>query len=354
MDHLRESLISTSLSTLPELMSSDGATRDKEDVRAAAARGEFEELRGLAFNNRTSIISERYCTVGDGVDSLEGYLHSTWHIYYQLGRYTSHETPNHDSLVLDILRIQGLGLLTRPVLGVYGIDIARTIEGTLWNDLPFLVTDMTGYWITNCASLSGIQRLNFASFLAKLASARVSKDRMCQIALVLFRTALEEGRELGTTEGPDEEDAQRNIKSLDIAQLLPSVCAWIKEAGHNIIQLSEVSWNDCPNTIGHGGEMFFQSELGKRSPAGFTPWRWMYWLKRLHEIHDQAKQTNEKRLEGYAVDAIDLMVSNVRERKSDILRVYKAAEDALHQAVHLLCLRDPTTACEMFDKEELV
>jgi hypothetical protein len=34
-------------------------------------------------------------------------------------------------------------LVTRPVKGNYGIDIARLTEGTLWNDLPFLVTDMT-------------------------------------------------------------------------------------------------------------------------------------------------------------------------------------------------------------------
>ncbi|OAA34373.1 hypothetical protein BBO_09210 [Beauveria brongniartii RCEF 3172] len=339
MHRLRDSMIGTSRNRLPELMSSDGATRDKEDVRAAAARGKFEELRNLALFNRTSIVSERYCTVGDGIDSLEGHLHSLWHIYYQLGRHMPHETPEHDGLALDIIRIQGLGTLTRPVQGVYGIDVARTVEGTLWGDLPFLVTDMTDFWNTNCASLSGIQRLNLASFLAKLASTRISKDGMCQIALILFRATFEEERELGTTYEADYKDAKRNIKSLDIAHLLPSACSWIKEAGHNLIQLSELSWDDYPRTTSQGGSMFVESELGKRSPKGFTPWRWLYWLKRLGEIRDEAEQANETQLQEYAADAIDLMVSNVRERNSEILKVYNAAGD-LQKDEHLSCLGD--------------
>ncbi|KAM3520284.1 hypothetical protein MY4038_009491 [Beauveria bassiana] len=339
MHHLRDSMMSTSRNRLPELMSSDGATRDKEDVRAAAARGEFEELRNLALFNRTSIVSERYCTVGDGVDSLEGHLHSLWHIYYQLGRHISHETPEHDRLALDIIRIQGLGTLTRPVRGVYGIDVARTVEGTLWGDLPFLVTDMTDFWNTNCASLSGIHRHNLSSFLAKLASTRISKDGMCQIALILFRATFEEERELGNTDGPDHEDALRNIKALDIAHLLPSACSWIKEAGHSLARLSEVSWDNYPRTSSQGGSMFVESELGKRSPNGFTPWRWLYWLKRLSEIRDEAKEANEKQLEEHATDAIDFMVSNVRERNSEIIKVYNAAGH-LQKDEHLSCLGD--------------
>lgn len=340
MHHLRESLLGPSPKGTPDLTELDSTSSDQEDVRAAVARGEFEELRGLAFYNRTSIISERYCSIGDGVDSLEGYLHSLWHIYYQLGRHTSHETSDHDRLVLDVLRIQGKGPLTRPVSGLYGIDIARTVEGTLWNDLPFLVTDMIDFWINNCASMAGTQRLNFASFLAKLASTRVCKDRLCQIALVLFRTTFEDRRELRTTEESDNEDPRRSIDNLDIEHLLPAACVWIKEAGCNLLQLSDVSWNDCPGTIGKGGQMFIQSELGQRSPTGFTPWRWMYWLKRLHEIQEHAKEANEKRLEEYATDAIESMVSDVEERNSEVLRVYQAGGDFLHQDKHLLCLKE--------------
>jgi hypothetical protein len=318
----------------------DRIAAEMQDVRESIARGEFEELRGAAFHNRTWIISHRYCNIGDGIDSLEGYLHSLWHIYYQLGRHTAHETSDHDRLVLHIVRIQGLGPLTRPVSGLYGIDIARTVEGTLWNDLPFLATDMTDFWINNCASMSGAQRLNFASFLAKLASTRVSKDRICQISLVLFSSTFEVGRDLRHTDEPDDEDTHRRIASLDLTHLLPAACAWIKEAGLVLIQLSDFLWNDCPSTIGQGGRKFIESELGKRSPTGFTPWRWMYWLKRLHEIQEEAKEANEKLLEEQATEAIDWMIRDVKDRNSGILRAYQNGGDVLHQDEHLLCLKD--------------
>jgi hypothetical protein len=339
MHYLRDALLGPLPKGPADLTKPDDAATDWQSVRDSVARGEFEEIRGAAFYNRTSIITERYCSLGDGVDSLEGYLHSLWYMYYQLGRNTAHETRDHDRIVLDIVRIQGRGPLTRPVSGNYGIDIARTVEGTLWNDLPYLVTDMAEFWIANCASMSGAHRLNFASFLAKLASTRVSKDRICQIALVLFRSTFEERRELGNTEKLEDEDTHRSISSLDMAQLLPAACVWFQEAGSNLIQLSDVSWNDCPSSIGQGGLMFITSEFGKRSPTGFTPWRWMYWLKRLYEVREEAGQANEKGLEECATTAINLMVSGVETRNSEILRVYKHGGDVLQQDKHLLCLK---------------
>jgi hypothetical protein len=63
--------------------------------------------------------------------------------------------------------------------GGAGIDIARTPNGTVWNDLPFLATDMTEFWINDCTAKGLEQRLNAASFLAKLASTRIANDRLC-------------------------------------------------------------------------------------------------------------------------------------------------------------------------------
>jgi hypothetical protein len=130
MDHLRDSLLSPSPKGPSDITTLDGADHDKQGVRDCIARGDLEEVRG-AVPSRTSIISERYCSIGDGVDSLEGYLHSIWHIYYQLGRHTSHESAEHDRLVLDILRIQGLGPLIRPVTRLYGIHMANSRWNTV-------------------------------------------------------------------------------------------------------------------------------------------------------------------------------------------------------------------------------
>jgi hypothetical protein len=54
---------------------------------------------------RQKALGRGYCNIEEGVDSYR--LSPLWHIYYQLGRRTAHETHTHDRLVFDIIRIQG-------------------------------------------------------------------------------------------------------------------------------------------------------------------------------------------------------------------------------------------------------
>ncbi|GLB09502.1 hypothetical protein AtubIFM57258_005424 [Aspergillus tubingensis] len=339
MDHLRDSLLSSLPRDSPSTAAIDYARRDQEDTRQAVARGDHQGVRDIAFSNRTWVVTSRYCDIGDGVDSLESHIHSLWYMYYELARSISSDSPEHEGLVLDILRIQGMGPLTRPSRGVNGIDIARTVDGTLWNDLPFLVGDMTDFWINHSASMSGAQRLDFATFLAKLASTRVAKDRMCQVALLIFRSLFESPLQLCSGKESDEEDVNRGTKQLEVFHLLPSAVTWFKIAGHNLLLLSEVYWNDCPSHISKGGEIFVESELGQRSPTGFSPWRYMFWLRRLHEIQDEAKEVGDKHLEELAADTIQYMVNTIKERNSEVLRAYKNGGDALHQDKYLSCLK---------------
>ncbi|KAB8212157.1 hypothetical protein BDV34DRAFT_184706 [Aspergillus parasiticus] len=339
MDHLRDSLLSPLPRDTPSTATIDHARRDQEGTRQSVARGEFNKVRDMAFSNRTWVVTSRYCDIGDGVDSLEAHIHSLWYMYYELGKSISFESPEHEGLVLDILRIQGMGPLTRPARGVSGIDIARTVDGTLWNDLPFLVGDMTTLWVNHSASMSGTHRLNFATFLAKLASTRVAKDRLCQVALLIFRPLLESPQALRTGEESDKEDLNRGTKQLEVFHLLPAAVSWLKIASHNLLLLSEVCWNDCPSHISKGGEKFFESALGQRSPAGFSPWRYMFWLKRLHEIQEEAKEANEKALDELATDGIQYMINTIKQRNSEVIRAYKNGDDALHQDRHLSCLK---------------
>ncbi|PWY62332.1 hypothetical protein BO83DRAFT_191948 [Aspergillus eucalypticola CBS 122712] len=339
MDHLRDSLLSSLPRDSPSTAAIDHSRRDQEDTRQAVARGEYQEVRDIAFSNRTWVVTSRYCDIGDGVDSLESHIHSLWYMYYELGRTIPSYSPEHEGLVLDILRIQGMGPLTRPSGGVKGIDIARTVDGTLWNDLPFLVGDMTDFWINHSASMSGTHRLNFATFLAKLASTRVAKDRLGQVALLIFRTLFESPLQLRSGKESDEEDVNRGTKQLEVFHLLPSAVAWLKIASHNLLLLSEVYWNGCPSHISKGGETFVESDLGQRSPTGFSPWRYMFWLRRLHEIHDEAKQAGEKALEELAADGIQYMVNTIKDRNSEVLRAYKNGGDILHQDKYLSCLK---------------
>jgi hypothetical protein len=198
---------------------------------------------------------------------------------------------------------------------------------------------MTDYWVNDCATMEASQRLNFESFLAKLASTRIDKDRLCQITLLLFRDTLESIRPLGSSSEPDDARPDRTMHDLSIAALLPATCTWIDQAGHNIIMLSDISWNDCPSSIGMCGETFVESELGQRVPGGFSPWRWMYWLKQLHEIADEAAKAGEAILAEHAKRAIEIMLGHVEERNSKVLRVYKAAGENLHQDKDLLGLK---------------
>ncbi|KAE8150893.1 hypothetical protein BDV25DRAFT_153641 [Aspergillus avenaceus] len=69
-------------------------------------------------------------------------------------------------------------------------------------------------------------RTNFASFLAKLASAGANNDRLCQIGLVLLRDTLESTRPIGSHDEPDVDDPNRTMGDLSIAALLPAVLAW--------------------------------------------------------------------------------------------------------------------------------
>ena len=190
MHELRDSLLGALPRGSPSVTTSDHGRRDRESTRQSIARGEFQDIRDTAFSNRTWFITSRYCDVGDGIDTLEGYIHCLWYMYYELGRNISSESPEHEGVVLDILRIQGMGPLTRSAPGLYGLDIARTADGTLWNDLPFFVDDMTDLWVNNGGVMSGKHRLNFSTFLANLASTRVAKDRLCQIALLVFVISL--------------------------------------------------------------------------------------------------------------------------------------------------------------------
>ncbi|KAL2812462.1 hypothetical protein BDW59DRAFT_155262 [Aspergillus cavernicola] len=167
----------------------------------------------------------------------------------------------------------------RPAPGG-GINIARTPDNTIWNNLPFLATDMTDFWINNYAAMGAKQHLNTSTFFAKLASTRVANNKLCQIALLVFRATFKSMQPLGSSDKLDNKDPYQVAHTLTIAVLLPSACAWFQEARHNIVLLSDVSWNNCSSsTIRECGLAFANSELGQQSPGGFNPWRWLYWIK---------------------------------------------------------------------------
>ena len=65
----------------------------------------------------------------------------------------------------------------------------------------------------------------------------------------------------------------------------------------------------------------------------------MFWLKRLHEIQEEAEEANEKALQELSADGIEYMFNTIKQRNSEIPRAYKNGGDALHEDRHLSCLK---------------
>ncbi|RAK83980.1 hypothetical protein BO79DRAFT_203525 [Aspergillus costaricaensis CBS 115574] len=124
IQHHSEALLASLPGGGDEKVSVNAAGLNREELRQEATRKSISELRSVP-SSRVWITTNRYCTIGNSMDRLERYLHNIWHLYYQAGRYLSHESPEHDAIVLDIPRIQGKGLLSRLVKGVPGVDLAR-------------------------------------------------------------------------------------------------------------------------------------------------------------------------------------------------------------------------------------
>ncbi|RHZ66348.1 uncharacterized protein CDV56_106941 [Aspergillus thermomutatus] len=269
----------------------------RESVQDEVRRGNFDEIRGSMWNK-------------------------VWHL--------SHENAEHDRLILDIVRFRGRGPLKKPSKQNHkDIKIANTPAGVVWEDLPFLVIDMTDYWLNDCATMSASQRCNFARFLAKLASAGLCNDKLFQIALLVCRDALETARPLGSLDDAGDADPDRTMQDLTVADLLPAVFAWMQEARYKMISLSNESWNDCSDDIGRGGATFVESELGKKSPSGFSHWRWMFWLKRLEDINQEAKQAGEKLIAEQISLMLNIMTSELESGDPLTFRKFQAAEDLI-------------------------
>jgi hypothetical protein len=168
------------------------------------------------------------------------------------------------------------------------IGEAVTRDGKIYKDLPFLVGDMTDYWIRESGSMSTNQRQNFASFLAKLSAAGVADDKLCGCALITLRDTLESTTRLGKdvpghTVVSERQDDRQSNEGLSIAELLPAANAWIFHAGHKIVQLSDNSVNIFPVQVGMLGDLARVEGVIPEN-RGFSPQRWLFWVKRLGEI----------------------------------------------------------------------
>ncbi|RYP14710.1 hypothetical protein DL765_006180 [Monosporascus sp. GIB2] len=196
--------------------------------------------------------------------------------------------------------------------------------------------------------MDAAHHLNFAYFLATLASTGLCNDKLCRISLLVFRETSETARPLGSMSSSGDANTEATMGDLTISDLLPVAYPWIREAGGKIVQLSDVFWNDCPGTTGEYRVTSAASELGHglSSSSGFSPNRWMYLLKRLDGIAEEAKQAGVSSVAEKAPEAIDFMLSRVEETDSLVLKEFEAAADDFIKDKTRFSVRHPSSLNE--------
>lgn len=264
-------------------------------------------------------------------------MHDLWHTYWHGAINTDPDSPKLDRLALHVVQIREQRALVRgskPDCGIRkgrgGIPEDERFQaitsdgGRIWTDLPFLVQDMIAHWTNDSAAMSSSQRLSGAQFLSLLAAAGAAAgDALCGVALVTLREALETPRPLGRLT-PPERDPERQMEDLSIADLLPAANAWLFTAGRKLAQLSEEERNQFPVEVGKLGELVFSSlppdipgaaSAGRlwESPrhAGFSPQRWIWWLRRLEELASLASRNGRNSEVGAGARSLTSMLEGM-------------------------------------------
>lgn len=169
---------------------------------------------------------------------------------------------------------------------------------------------MTQFWVHFWPKMSTSNRASFSVFMAKLASVDilVSEDR-CSIGLTLLCDALETPRALGTLADLGAGAlASREPKDVSVVGHLPAVKEWLVHGGLKMIDMQNPNWNHGRMNNVAPGELFCIDQVldGKPLPK-FTVERWMFWLRRLHQLSGEALAKGDTQLAAYIRGLIDLM-----------------------------------------------
>ncbi|KAI0910020.1 hypothetical protein F4824DRAFT_469084 [Ustulina deusta] len=302
-------------STAPEPAMDDETLEEYVDIFAHMrtndeARARAGDVRGLwtTADNTISHLSSHFVTEPH-VDFSGGWtfqLQNLWHLYYVTGKFCSEDAVA--PVVLQLIETSQRGLLARNQIGSSGtIEVEHApvvvrvgnhiIQQYIWQDLPFLVPDMTSYWIQDCARMSSSQRVRISFFWASLVAASSApwSYGLCRIALIVLRDTLETQRRLVRAGvepgGEDSENSGRTVDMLTIADLMPSVNAWLVRAGSRITQLCEAGDGNAatglmmpvPEEVSRLGPLAQAAGI-QAVPGGFSSQRWFFWLRRLDEI----------------------------------------------------------------------
>jgi hypothetical protein len=129
---------------------------------------------------------------------------------------------------------------------------ARTSDGLIWTDLPYLALDLQEF-ATQLMKMSATHRRNLAAFTARVTRLSIADLGSC--ALWLLLEMLEVGRPVIMSGG---------VETVSIAKLLPACIAWFQYSSHKLLRRS--ANNHCPAIGSQVGPAGIRTCLG--DPAG--------------------------------------------------------------------------------------
>ena len=211
---------------------------------------------------------------------IEAYLHDLWSFVIQTAMIIpANDGPAQKSLVAELVNAR-----TRNSLGPNNM----TSDGELWKDLPFLVGDISKYYLEKWMGLKKDERLNLAAFTARLVAEDDKAYNLELCALLVFRETLERRRE--------------NWGDKSVAELLPAAVAWFRFAGMALVEFLR----DTPGSWPPGGMEDRLSAVGELAleagmSSSLNARRWNFWKRRLDhlssigdkEVKEQARKAKE-------------------------------------------------------------
>lgn len=270
------------------------------------------DLRGTITSTIISISRRFLQSVGPVQLLLIDYdLHDLWYAFIQAAKNTSSENTAQEMLVYHVLSAREMGALTRTRQVGLSVspttEIARTSNGMIWKDLPFLTQDLQDAWSKDSLKLSTTHRENLAAFIARLTSVGVCGNALAGCALWLFRDALETPRPLAVSDS-------ESGSEVPLTELLPAVRVWLLFAAPKLIVLSDKSVDEFSSEVSKLGELARSANVAS---DGFSPSRWAFWRQRLEEL----SQCEQVEVAKEAIICLDMMKDSVNDIDS-VMRLH--------------------------------
>lgn len=100
---------------------------------------------------------------------------------------------------------------------------------------------------------------------------------------------------------------------------------WLDQAGVKVIQLSDKSWEGCPEQAKSIGALYRDDVSTSVKAAAFNTERRIYWLRRLEGIKEGDKGAGNTKLADVATEVMDGMFLDLNQTHSAVRSGFEAS-----------------------------